>query len=424
MCHCNVRENSPTNVQLHDLDTMNLLCIFDFLDMQELLSMVEVNNRFHQVIGHHYIISKYHVNEKLIRIAHSENHLDANQITFSKYETITRLLKFYGHLITKLEVSGTFFNIKQIEEIVRYIERYCCESLIELRLLYAGEYLLNAASRTFDKVTSLVLKSYDDYLKKPDLLRIYPILERLTLAVGKSFKLPIIEEHLPSLKNLEFFELNRFVNDSYLESFLRLNLHLNSLSLNRVPTLNLSRFLVQNLPKLHKLGINYDYNPLVITDWHSDHNETVHFKTIKQLNVKIENNHFFNRFPITFEYLETLDIVLTSYHNVPLDLIEQNDKLAVLSIPLRFVQNFQQILDAIRNLRRLEELTTNWDDTIRADLIQLMTDNTNLQKITFFVLKGERDPLLATIPDEWQFMKEWKDKLMYTFLTFERANIA
>lgn len=413
---CNAYSSELT---LDAMDDINLLCILDHLEFSDLLTVAELNPRFKQLIEDHYVLPKYRINTKLIRFAHSENYLDAEQITMSSTANIRRLLAHFGHLINRIEFSGIFFTHSEVEVISQDIARYCSKSLVEICLLDVGTYLLSDSTTTFDNMTTINLRLYQaNHNNKLQLQRICPKLAKLTLAVGNTFKLPIIDEPYPNLSHLEFTEFSGFADDPYLGNLIRLNPKLQSLHLNRIPSIDLSQLFNDHLGHLQTLQVSY--NPAGMIEWYAFHNESIHMKTVKHLIVDIQTDYPYIRFPMTFDHLEVLDIGLTSFHSVPIGLIQQNPHLKAVSIPLKFVTNRQAILDVIYDCHELNEITTSWSVGISAEIMRLLTELRSLYRITFFILGGEKDNLLAAVPDGWHMVNLWKDNFIYTFVTFER----
>lgn len=400
------------------MDDINLMCIFDHLEFTDLLAVSELNPRFKQLIETHYMLPKYHIDDKLIRFAQSPSHVETDEITIFASNHIQRLLTNYGHLIRKIVFSGIFFNITEVEMINQNIVQYCSKSLVELRLIDAGTHLLSDATTIFDNVTAINLRLYQS--TKLQLQRIYPKLAKLTLTVGETFILPIIDESYSNLMHLVFMEFADFTNDSYLINLIQLNPQIRHLHLNRMPTIDFAHLIQANLEHLQTLQVAY--NPVGVIEWYAQHNQSIHFKTVKHLIVSIQHSgHSFHRFPMTFEKLEVLDIDLMSFYHVPIGLIQQNPHLKMLSIPLRFVINRQTILNCIYDLRELNEMKTNWGSEIRADVIRLMTELRHLTRITFYVLDGEKDNLLGSISDEWRMVNLLKYNFNHFFVTFERV---
>lgn len=120
-----------------------------------------------------------------------------------------------------------------------------------------------------------------------------------------------------------------------------------------------------------------------------------------QLFVKTSSIDSTFQFPITFGCLETLDVAVLDFI-LP---IERNDKIKVLSLPMTKTRDFfNEILETIRKLPELEEISLKWDDGITCDVVEQLVDSREtLRKITFPDESLKCSDVEEIIPNGWHF---------------------
>lgn len=387
--------------------------------------MADTNSRFRNLIARHYMVPVFHINERVIRLDLAKNQQsNLNEIHFDNYDAIVKLLKNYGHLITKLVYvrpppSSPSFNA-EIVEISENIAKYCAKTLTEITLSSDEYYLLSQTNEIFNKVIRVNIvqlyssqqpdSTFDGFFK---MHKIFPNMEELHLTPN-AFK--SMENLYPKMKHLEF-STTQSADDNKLTNLLLFNPQLRSVALNNFPHSSHLEFNNQFLPQLETLQIPFDN----VNELASYHKNPVHFKNVKKFIVAVSERNFdvSTNFPITFEQLDALEIISNYSTEVAFKLIEQNDKLKVLSMP----HNDLYVLDAMNQWTELEQITAQWSSHIVETEVQRLIGNAEkLTTITFVVpYQANGDDLIAILSDEWQFVREDHSG---KYLTFERNVVA
>lgn len=407
--------SSANTLHLDQLDNTNLLCIFDYLEFTDLLNIAGLRGRFRSLIGHHFMVPKFRIHDQLIRFSDRRNLLDDNQFTLNRFGQILQLLQNYGDVITKLQFTRGSFTEQELTEISHYIERFCSSTLIELKLSNVGDFLLHMTKETFPKLAKLRFWSNYGYSNELQLARIYPNMEYLGLKIVLTTKLPIINHFSRNFRHLHVNDAGK--NDSFLEGLISLNPQLRSLSLNRIPPIILTAFVSRNLPQLEALDVLYA--PYEILNAYG--NQSTHFKNVKKFKLSMKTDFRLVHFPFTFDALEELEIALTSYHTIPIQLIEQNNQLHALKIPLLFARNRHEIIEVISRFEKLEEITINWAHEIRRETIYLLGALNKLKRITFILMSNEKFcDLEGLMTNQWHLIHKHNESSIFTHFAFER----
>lgn len=401
------------------MDDINLLCILDYLDLGDLLSLAELSPRLLAIIRDHYMIPKYHIHRK-VRFTNDRMNTYLDTLIVSDTDILLRLFRVYGDLITTFDFIRCRLDHNQLQTISQHIEQYSAESIIELNLNDVGDYFLCGTTRQFSAVKRLNFWSYRDISCTPQLSETFPNLDTLELNAGMMYKLPQIHQTHSNLKHFTFTESNELIFDEYLENFIRLHPQLQGLHLNRLPDMDLMNWINANLVDLQYFSIAYQ--PLDIAQWYAAYNARIRFENVTEFTVKIKMSEPFDEFSFIFDRLEVLRIELTSNYHVPMALIQQNSHVRRLSIPLQFVTNRQQFVDAIRQFSALEELSTNWCSEINDDIIQLVADVKTLKRVAIMVHNhvDARELFDAMSMHEWHFVGRLAKDISFTEFVFQR----
>lgn len=195
---------------------------------------------------------------------------------------------------------------------------------------------------------------------------------------------------------MDHLDVDNF-NDSFLRQLFRANPEVVELTSTRVLSLELLRIASIALPELTTLNIPYPSNVA--------QNQYVHFEHVTNFIVRIESNiDVPPEFPITFNQLNSLEIVTSSFAQVPIDLIVKTKNLKTLALPITRFDNFAIFTNILNKLPQLEEVKLNWtNDVSYGETLTVINRKGKLVKITFFVwTKLSQDDLVSVIPNDWQ----------------------
>lgn len=414
---CSITELTA-ELRLDDMDNYSLMRFFNRLQFDELLNLAEINARFRHLIGH-YMLAKYSIHKKILRLRNVENAAITNTaINIGKCATALRFLRHFGHLITKLEYTNKQHNFIENLEINHSIQRFCARTLVEIKLSSVQCYLIGDVNNTFEKVTNVDFSSDSFPRDNLQLHRIYPRMERLNFSIPNPMTITMtsLAQTYSNLKHLEFYEYD---GDSHLRRIIRANLQLRSLKLNMCPTIELLRFLDENLPHLESLAVPCcEFGA----------NSSVFMKNVKKFMVTINGleTDSVSPFPVTFNQLESLDLwITTTIANVPIKLIEQNIGIKVLSLQwIESIETYSHVIDTfVKPLAELNDLHITWSNSINVTETLHLFDQINQLKvktITFIMTNRTFcDDLIKLKPNQWQFSDEQSTSSV-KYITFVR----
>lgn len=381
------------NVDLNSLDDYSLLNILDHLTLEELINVTNVNVRFRALIIAHSARLKLELHEVTVRFISdfSGKIHDGDVITITRSVEIQRFLQYFGHFVSKVEFYGRGYNDNELLEISQSIEKYCATTLIEFEQSETGNYLTRDTNRVFSKITNLHLRQLNNQsLYDLQIHRIYPALEQLTLAFHPFIK-----------KNATYFHQ---IFSNQVKHLLGSIPKLSAFHINPVPSLDLIRSINVIEPNLKSLAIGYDSNDFILR---SNNNRNVHFHNVNnfKLNVFGDRTNSLNPFPITFDRLDSLEIVTMDVIDVPTRLIEQNVALKSLSLPyISQHDNLRSIFNLIERLQNLEKITLEWCGDLSSTYLMDQLDQLN--EIVFIardihLSKNVSEVLKSAIPSAW-----------------------
>lgn len=391
--------------------------------------MAEISPAFTELIADRYMKPMHGIHEKKIIIdnTNTKQIVISDSILIGDYEISLKFLRLFGRLITRIEFNGGTFQSYEIMAIGHSIAHYCCNSLVELEVNHVGNYLISDTSRIFLKVTTLSLWMHK-YSDNFQLNRIYPMLETLSFT-GDSIKYKSLTHQYAHLKKLRVELFSSRSHDSALEDLLRENLQIRSLHLTTLPGVDLLHFISNHLRNLDSLAVETTAYGFPNSSNSNDNGQIIHFASVNKFRIEIKGRARSppQEFPITFQHLESCEIIATSLNGIPKKLIEQNIGLKSLSISTTSDSDtFAQILSFLEfSLLELKEINVNWSSKVlEEETLRLMTQFDKLQKIRFIVWdEPNRIALMRIIPANWEVTNSHVERVLsfnVFHITFER----
>lgn len=384
-----------------NLDDFTLLDIFDNLQLEDLLNIAETHGRFHNLLTDRYMNSKFRFPHSIV---HFRKNPPKDSITLTNPNTIFQFLRIFGHLIKKMEFMAGHYSAGDVEDIMEQVGNYCSGTLIEMRFVEAGNYVISRPSQIFTNTKKLEIQHALN-LKGQRIAQVYPALEDLSIGM--------YNEELRSQEEIDQYEWS-------IRDLLSSLPNLRALHLNVICSYNLLCNIAQKLPALEILKIELPRSFIIPIQ----NQPAIHFKNVKSLELlyRVEGDAFAS-LPFTFDALETLKISKNYLTHFPWGLIEQNVGLKRLLLPWLGTHDILSILNRFNDTHNFEEVEIKWVDTVRGeDTVNLFYQFRSLQKITFIIWKTseaseQRDVLLALMPNEWQVTDEREtDYFTFTML--------
>lgn len=228
------------------------------MDFSDLLKTIKSNDEYanlaaqliRQRIGQRQII----INNYILPFENKDMFISGNKFVIRNTSTALDYLEHFGNDIWSLEIEFLSGDKKDVRKVMKYVDRYCSESLIGLKMtVWHGKTPL-ITRRPFQNVKELVLINRSIYgqTSLPTSLS-FPALESLHLEVLK-FDVIDLNNLFPNL-----FELSAYVNDKSTEqainTLIDMNPHIQKLELTRTSSEFLQK-VTEKLPHLQSLNIN------------------------------------------------------------------------------------------------------------------------------------------------------------------------
>lgn len=410
-----------TNLDKANLDNMNFDCqemILEQMSIFEVATMLDVNTNLKYVAEG--VMRRKLTNKKVIFSSTYYNHTKHpnpsdydyySVIEFKHLPTIAKILRHFGHLISRLYISNHMSLPKMLaKRLYQLVNTHCADTLIELTVRNQNKEFFVELEKPFKNVERLAFEDYYYDLNKSKFRfgALFPNLKILNLKLAMIYKLNLSEEHVPHLEELiGSCEGNHEILS--LKQVLLKNPQIKRLKLSSLRS-ELLKFISDHMPNLDELDMG-----------HSNTNDidqfSYSFNNLKKFNA---GGYYFN-FPtqIHFGQLQDLQIFLAKENNHKLiQLILDNKDTLKRAMILTSLSN-TDILQLINGNLSLIDIQFSCDDAVLIEnVFQLIESSEHLMKLHISFdgeqLKGTAFGLLNE-----RFGNEWTVKeISYTSLIY------
>lgn len=349
------------------------------------------------------MIPKFRIHEKKVHFATKIGERCTPDMLFiKKFAEILLFLRNFGRLITNLKFSANTFSKQNAAKVASFIEKYCSGSLVELEIIQ-DIHLIIGTRKTFNRVTKLKLAHWKESNFEA-LDQVFPVLEEITLETYNPIPPSLIRRY-SNVKRLHLLGIyaTNFTEDG-VRAFVDSNQQLRALSMERVPSYELLKYISEILTHLDSLAFRYS------SKFISAFPEVIHFDSVKNLSITLfevtprDSNPMMN-----FNQLDSLEIITYKISSVPIQLIRQQNA-SLKSILFTDLQGSDviRILSQCGPFQALEEVRLHWEDTHEVD--RLLTEFETLKKITFLWMKLPYEPLefdviKTKLQGDWRFVE-------------------
>ncbi|XP_055326381.1 uncharacterized protein LOC129580198, partial [Sitodiplosis mosellana] len=243
-----------------------------------------------------------------------------------------KLLRCFGHLITRLKIAYKHSHepsqedSKRAAQIDCNVNKYCAESLVEIEFENCAAHTLNDLKKPFSTVESVHFTDCEIGSKLSELDKWFPKVQRLefyrTIGTSDGNDIAVHFAHLQHLGLYYPPDEKICFNEQYFVELLRLNPNLRSLCIGGCIDAKYLQSVRQHLQHLESLDIYAHGHFSDIA------NDTVHFPNVKKLTLR---NVVLEQFPLTFNELESLDVVSTAMDRPLADFISKHKTLTKLT---------------------------------------------------------------------------------------------
>lgn len=382
--------------------------IFDSLNLKEFLSVAASNTILQQATALTY---KQKYGDKVLRIGSSKNGMEFSMDGVQlKVTDVQNLLLMFGDLIPSIEIQYPVFKSqiqrKIFEKIFDAILKHSLKGLNKIAFIKFPEGWLNKFSRPLQNVESATFDRC--YLDDKDMMlsNIFPRLCHLKVICRQAEHNQIIA-HFPHLKTLKL--MMRDNQSIEFMSLLDLNQQLQAFELKSNNNWKLVHFIGER-----SMLESFDFHCCLPAK-----RKRYHFKQLKHFRYF---GSYMNKFPFTFDQLESLTLDLELNINQIDDIIKQNDKLT--DVTLCNIKNVRDI-NTSNELGKISRIAFKVDRLEREidDIVKFLDDDERCfaRKINFEgASQSFRIDLQKKInrPRKWCFESN-KDKLILELAIFK-----
>lgn len=190
--------NSKCATNRAQLNADCMLAVVDQMDFPTLLTMAETSHFYSQLCAfsfrHRFSDRQIIIdNDPLFAKPTARLWIDDKSIYFDSVHMALKTLRIFGNVIRKLKLRLTNADTVKSIAIIRQVDKYCADSLIELTLDVSGSNALQHNSKPFKKVEHLSFEGR------------FPSMEQQTIPINQMF---------PALRSMYLKIWS--ANDSYL----------------------------------------------------------------------------------------------------------------------------------------------------------------------------------------------------------------
>lgn len=407
-----------------DLNADVQLLILENLNLSDLLSMAQTNRQMYSLAANVFQ-RKYSKKMVLAYDPHADEHNDINDTYFQNFEMISKILKYFGTLISHLEIGYKWkaeytMNIgTKINSIHNLINLHCSETLVHFQIDNFYEVSLDNMTKPFKNVEKFTIRGRLTEMSSSSLTfdKLFPALREMYLPFLRVENKNTLEINLPLLEHISigtfaYSDPSRFTEAS-VEHILKKNPQIRSVELSCSDQYFL-KIINENVPNLEMLELKHFSPSSVPID--------VNFKNVTTLKIystwstKVPEN-------VIFENLVQLHIegCFDCINRWAEELLKTNKHLSRLYLDRGCIGSevFETLKPATLNITEIS--LTFCARVDNESIIQFLRDNQNLKKITFNQFQSERmDNITHAL---WQELgDEWKINERMRAILVERRN--
>lgn len=251
-------------MKLLDLNEDCLLIIFKNLQLTDLIALAETNEHLYRLT---VIAFKQKFNKKQIKLygpytrnATNNAIIDTDSVILSNLPTIHKILCYYGHVISNLDIE--YRPDSQVQALTKIINAIAFDSLIEFHVSGGFYGFFKHLKKPFNRLEILSLSGTFDYVGNSahNFSELFPSVRRLSFNDMQVFKNPNgINGFYSELEHVEF-EIcddkdNGCFDEAIIKNFIKCNSQIRSLKL-RFVTRKLLKFIAENLKNLENLKLS------------------------------------------------------------------------------------------------------------------------------------------------------------------------
>lgn len=375
---------SNSSSYLDQLDDFSLLNVFDFVFIDDLITLAETSPRFADIIVKHYIVGELRLHEKAIKIAvgykyPSFTYADlTNQkiiIDTTDPNKILRVIQHFGYVFSHVTFAVSDFGNAETEEFFKHVDKYCKTATKEIKIDSVDYEAIANWTYSFDHTTTKILRTGLPSNSIP-FSQLFPYMQELS--VGHLFEADV--QHYPHLTKCSIRSTNSDERDPCVHEFIRLNPQIRHFFTTMTKNASYIEYLSETLPNLEWLGIQ-----MVISSAADSNLNVIRFKRVREFQIiLIHYNEEFGQIisNLHFDQLEalTLNVVQGVFAaNRFMGFIARNRGLKTIETNVPMTHELFNGL--LQQLPELEMISFNWFHGMLDTLEAFFMWNRGLSKI-------------------------------------------
>lgn len=407
-------EPLQSNMRITDMNIDCLEEVSKHLNLTDLLNIADSSKRLNKAAN--FVFNQKHGN-KLVRFVlcvgdqHRLVRKNGDTIFIVDFYTSLRFVRCFGQLISRIDLDWMqlcteMYTKPAFVEIFRYMNEYCTQNLIELRVRNLSCNIIEQIVNPFEKLEKISFENCELKIDSTTFRKIFPKMRYLNLRDNQMVNSAYVGNSFPHLDTFVYRPCLKMSSDEQnnLKIFVRLNPQLNTIKLYECLDASLIRYMSEHLHQLEEFSITlYD-----TVDPDFDISQ-VHFKSVKKFQIASDKNDSFSKFTPSFDQLEqfiaggmpTSDLQIFVKTNPAIKKFTIEHGFNILSLTL---EDTLGVSKALNSLNDLDISNANIDEVTAEDAIRFMAELKQLKKFKIKLHHSEVIKLLTQLNKEWQIV--------------------
>lgn len=391
------------------------------LPLPELISVSEADEHFLYLAKN---VTQHKFSSKALKIqtpfVESSNVSDLTSetddfIEIRHFETASKLLENFGHLIPNLTVEyRKIGNDENADAINKLINTQCADTLIQFDVINHKNHFFDEMTGQFPKVKHLSFDGHFDNLGNANSCfgELFPSVQHLTLKYMMVNHTICLERKFPHLVHLNVYmnlvKRSNSLNEELLVALFKKNQHIRSLS-----SSGISRYLLnaaaEELPNLKELRVDFYYEDSKDGRPYAGSNKQIRFENVTKFSMTGSSHSM----PSDIHFNRLIELQTDTFPRTCsrwIDFIERNEHLEKLRIYGHYLNHteFSRIAAAKLNLT---EMTVDLAFDVENELIvQFINSHKQLNKFNLKLISEDIanttvDVLQKNIDSKWKISK-------------------
>lgn len=349
------------NMKLNDLNIDCIEEIFERLSLNDLLGVADTTIRCRHVaqlvFDRKYEKFFVSIGKEKIRVEHENGHIF--ELQTKGLITSFRFLRCFGPVISDIYICFENFNQSDCDELLRYLNEYCAETVISLYFRHSDDIIINNIYKQFANVKYITLDGSTLGGNLTNFNKWFPQLQHLYISENIILNPQCIESHFPHLIAFQYIssgneQLNKDFQMENLAVFVRLNAQLKRITF-MDSDWKLIRVMSEHLPQLETLDFaptetEYEQKMKKITS-----TAPIRFRNVKHFDISLDldSPHSFPINSLQFDQLESFTVEHVEFNDL-WNFVNKHSSIMELTINDVYtdeldlnVENFLQIVNVL-----------------------------------------------------------------------------